>query len=77
MATRKRPSGRASGELSEKEILLDISHKLDVLTGIIAIQGKGLGDQIRTLTGLGLSSSEIGLLVAKHPDYVRSVRSRR
>lgn len=63
-------------EPTEKELLREISGKLDRLAGMIAIQGKEFDSQVRILTKLGLSSFEIGALLDRHPDYVRGVRSK-
>lgn len=68
---------KVSSEKTEKDLLQEISAKLDRLTGVTAIQGKGLDAQIKILTALGLSSFEIGAILDKHPDYIREVRSKR
>ena len=50
-------------EKSEKELLEEISSKLDKLIGISAIQGKEKDDQIRILKKLGFQAAEIEKLV--------------
>jgi hypothetical protein len=60
--------------LSEMDLLREISHKLDMLTGAIAVQGKQPAAQIRILTRLGLSSPEIGALLNMNPGSVRNAR---
>jgi hypothetical protein len=62
--------------VTEMDLLREISHKLDVLTGTMAIQGKEPAAQIRILTRLGLSSPEIGALLNMHPDSVRRARTK-
>jgi hypothetical protein len=73
MRTRKRSD---NSERTEGELLLEISHKLDILIGMTAIQGKEPKAQIKILTKLGLSSREIGGLLNIHPDSVRHSRSK-
>lgn len=50
-------------EKSEKELLEEISKKLDKIIAILAIQGKDEDDQIRILKRLGFMADEIGKLL--------------
>jgi hypothetical protein len=61
---------------SEMELLAEISHKIDMLMGVIAIQGKNAQTQVSILTKIGLSGPEIGVLLDKSPDAVRHLRVR-
>ena len=63
-----------SQQQTEVELLREISHKLDMLMGAIAIQGKEPRTQVSILTKLGLSGPEIGALIDKNPDAVRQLR---
>ena len=67
-------SGKAA--LTELDLLREISHKLDVLAGMIAAQGKEPAVQIRILTRVGVPSSEIGALLNMRADSVRHSRTR-
>jgi len=58
-------------EVTELDVLKNIERKIDKLTGIIAIQGKDQDMQIKILTGLGYSSTEIAPLVGTTPENVR------
>lgn len=61
---------------TERQLLEDISEKLDRLIGIIAIQGKTQEQQIAVLSGLGFSSATVGALVGMKPATVRKRKSR-
>lgn len=61
---------------SERELLEEISKKLDMLIGIFAIQGKDTDAQIHILKHRGLDWEEIGSLVGMKPDAVRMRYSR-
>ena len=50
-------------EKSEKELLEEISKKLDKIIAILAIQGKDEDAQIRILKRLGFMADEIGKLL--------------
>ncbi len=50
-------------EETEIDILKNIERKMDKLTGIIAIQGKEKDEQIKILTALGFTSTEIAPLI--------------
>jgi len=67
MATKK--------EKSEKELLEEISGKLDKLIGILAIQGKNEDDTIKILKKLGFTSEETGTLVGLTDAAVRMRKS--
>jgi len=58
-------------EVTEIDILKNIETKIDKLTGVIDIQGKDQDAQIKILTGLGYSSTEIAPLVGTTPGNVR------
>jgi len=58
-------------EITEIDILKNIEEKIDRLTGVMAIQGKEQDIQIKILTGLGYSSTEIAPLVGTTPENVR------
>lgn len=62
-------------DLTKKDLLQQISRKLDKLTGLLALQNKPLDKQITILTSLSLSSFAIGAILDKSPDYVRTLRS--
>lgn len=47
-------------ESSNQEILSEISHKLDRIIAMLAVQGKELDDQIKTLKNLGMDWKLIG-----------------
>jgi len=68
---------KAGQNQTEQDLLREISHKLDVLIGTMAVQGKESATQIRILTKLGLTSKEIGALLNLHADYVRRARTRK
>jgi hypothetical protein len=58
------------------ELLAEISHKLDMLMGVVVIQGKDAQSQVSILTKIGLSGPEIGALLEKSSDAVRQLRVR-
>lgn len=64
-------------EKNEKDLLKEISGKLDRLIAFTAIQGKDTDTQIDILTKLGFKSPEIGPFIGLHPDAVRQRRSRK
>ena len=51
---------------SERDLLADISAKLDRVAALIAIQGKEQDVQIRILSKLGIPSSAIGVLMDRN-----------
>jgi len=67
----------AQKERSERQILEEISTKLERLLAVVAVQGRDADIQIRVLTKAGFSSSEIGALLGMHPTDVRHRRRRR
>jgi len=69
-------STKKQKEVTELDILKNIEVKIDKLTGVMAIQGKEQDIQIKILTGLGYSSTEIALLVGTTPGNVRTRISR-
>lgn len=60
---------------SERELLSDISAKLDRVAALIAIQGKEPAVQIRVLSKLGFSSSDIGALLDRNAATIRWSRT--
>lgn len=66
-----------ASDKSERELLEEISMKLDRLTALQTIQGKELDAQIAILTRMGFSSTEIGSIIGRHPDSVRRRRSKK
>lgn len=66
-----------TADKSEKELLEEISGKLDRLIALQATQGQDHDTRIKILTKMGLSSREIGLLLGQRADSVRHRRTRR
>ena len=62
-------------EKSEKELLEEISKKLDKLIGILAIQGKDKDEQIKILKKLKFTSEETGNLLGLTDTAVRMRKS--
>ena len=62
-------------EKTEKEILLEISDKLDKLIGLSAIQGKTKEEQIKILHQLGFTSKAIGMFTGIPEGTVGRIRS--
>ena len=60
---------------SEKELLEEISGKLDKIMGVLAIQGKEEDSQIRILKNQGFNSEEVGKLVGLKETTVRMRKS--
>lgn len=56
---------------SERELLEEISRKLDKVIGGLAIMGKGQNDQIRVFRSLNLDWGDIGNMVGLNPDAAR------
>ncbi len=56
---------------SVEELLEEISGKLDKLTGLLVIQGKGEDQQIKILTSLGFNSKDVGNLLGIPSGTVR------
>lgn len=63
-------------EVTEIEILKNIEKKLDILTGIMAIQGKEQKTQIQILTTMGFQSPEVASLIGTTPENVRQINLR-
>jgi DNA-directed RNA polymerase specialized sigma24 family protein len=61
---------------TERDLLLEISKKLDRLIGILAIQGKDRDEKIRILVSLGFSNSEISRLIGVPKGTVDSIRAK-
>jgi hypothetical protein len=66
-----------SGEKSERELLAEISGKLDLVIGALAIQGRDPASQINVLESLGMDSSAIGALLGLSASSVRGRKFRR
>lgn len=60
---------------SERDLLADISAKLDRVAALIAIQGKEQDVQIRILSKLGIPSSAIGVLMDRSAGTIRWSRT--
>jgi hypothetical protein len=56
---------------TERELLGEISSKLDRVVGLLATAGKEAGDQIRILRYVGFDWNEIGQFVGLKPDAAR------
>ncbi len=66
----------AKHEKREKQILEDISEKLDKLIALTAIQGKTKVDQIKILASLGFTNVEISKLMGIPKGTVDSTRAK-
>jgi DNA-directed RNA polymerase specialized sigma24 family protein len=66
----------AAKEKTERDILLEISEKLDRLIGILAVQGKDRDEKISILVSLGFSNAEIGKLIGVPKGTVDSIRAK-
>jgi hypothetical protein len=66
----------AKKEKTEKDLLVEISKKLDSLIGIMATQGKDRDEKINILASLGFSNSEISKLIGVPKGTVDSVRAK-
>ncbi len=64
-------------EKTERELLAEVSQKLDRLIGLMVIQGKDLEAQINALYALGFNSATIGALVGLSDSTVRNRKLRR
>lgn len=67
---------KGKGEKTEKELLQEISGKLDQLVGLVACQGKDLETQIRVLRGFRFDWPLVGLVVGLEADAARKRFSR-
>jgi hypothetical protein len=56
---------------TERQLLEDISAKLDKLLGFVAIAGREQGEQIKILRGLNFEWSDIGTMVGLKADAAR------
>ncbi len=65
------------GERTERDLLAEISAKLDRLMGVMAIQGKDQDAQVNTLHALGFDSKTIGAMVGLSDSAVRGRKFRR
>jgi Holliday junction resolvasome RuvABC DNA-binding subunit len=63
-------------EKTEKQILMEISKKLDNLIGVIAIQGKSRDEQIKVLVSLGFSNAEISKITGVPKGTVDTIRAK-
>jgi len=64
-------------EKSEKDLLQEISEKLDKITAILATQGKDLDTQIAILYGFDWEWDEIGRIVGMKADAARMRHTRK
>jgi len=62
-------------EKTERELLHEISERLNRILGLLAIEGKSQNQQIEILSGLGLDSKTTGLFVGLSGDAVRQRKS--
>jgi hypothetical protein len=60
-----------SVDKSEKQLLDEISKKMDTLIGVVATQGKEINEKINVLRDLGWSWEQIGIMVRLKPDAAR------
>ena len=63
-------------EKTERELLSEVSNKLDRIIGLLAIQDKDEDTKIRILYGLGFDAPSIGSLVGLSANAVRVRKSR-
>lgn len=61
---------------TEKELLREISEKLDKLIGVIAIQGKNKDEQVKILVSLGFTNAEISKLTSMPKGTVDTIRAK-
>jgi hypothetical protein len=73
----RRSAGRPRDQRSERELLGEISTKLDKVIAVLAVQGKDKDQQIEALAGAGFDSAFIGRLVGMTPGAVRMWFTRR
>ena len=73
----RRRSARAADQRSERELLGEISAKLDQVIAVLAVQGKERDQQIEALAAAGFDSAFIGRLVGMTPGAVRMWFTRR
>lgn len=64
-------------ELTEKEILMEISKKLSQLLAINAMQGKEKDSQVNILTSAGFTNSEISALLDIPKGTVDFIRTKK
>jgi hypothetical protein len=58
-------------EKTERELLHEISERLNKIIGLLAIEGKSQNHQIEILSALGFDSKTTGLFVGLSGDAVR------
>ena len=61
----------------ERELLAEISAKLDRVIGLLATAGKELDEKIEVLRGLGLEWNVVGPLVGLNADAARMRMSKK
>lgn len=66
----------AKDEKTERQLLMEISEKLDKLIGIFAIQGKNRDEQIKVLVSLGFTNAEISKLTGMPKGTVDTIRAK-
>jgi hypothetical protein len=62
---------------TERQLLSEISAKLDRVAALIAIQNKEPAAQIRVLSKMGIPSGDIGALLDRSPATIRWSRTTR
>lgn len=67
----------AAKEKTERDLLLEISEKLDRLIGILAVQNKDRDDKVNILASLGFSNAEISKLIGVPKGTVDVIRAKR
>jgi hypothetical protein len=58
----------------EKELLSELSEKLDQIIALLAIQGRSPDEQIRMLYEFGYDSTFIGRVLGRDPSAVRHAK---
>lgn len=61
--------------MNEIELLIQINDKLNKLVALFAIQGKSKDEQIKVLTGLDFSNSEVSTLTGIPKGTVDRIRA--
>lgn len=63
-------------EKSEKDLLLEISEKLDRLIAAVMVQGKDQATQLKIFSALGIDSASIGAMMGMSASGVRTIKYR-
>ena len=67
--------GSSKKDLSEKQLLEQVVERLDKVTLAIALQGRQKEEQIKYLTSLGYSNSEMANILATPKGTIDSIRA--